>query len=35
MSMLAPLMQTDPSTPRLTVYDDSRGVRMDLSLIHI
>ena len=25
--MLAPLMQTDPSTPRLTVYDDSRGVR--------
>ena len=29
--MLAPLMQTDPSTPRLTVYDDSRGVRMDFS----
>lgn len=29
--MLAPLLQTDPSTPRLTVYDDSRGVRMDFS----
>ena len=24
-------MQTDPSSPRLTVYDDSRGVRMDFS----
>ncbi|AIL96303.1 TIGR03089 family protein [Corynebacterium ureicelerivorans] len=31
MSMLAPLLQTDPSSPRLTVYDDSRGVRMDFS----
>ncbi|MCG7290828.1 TIGR03089 family protein [Corynebacterium afermentans] len=31
MSMFAPLMQTDPSSPRLTVYDDSRGVRMDFS----
>ena len=29
--MFAPLMQTDPSSPRLTVYDDSRGVRMDFS----
>ena len=29
--MLAPLLQTDPSSPRLTVYDDSRGVRMDFS----
>lgn len=29
--MLAPLMQTDPAAPRLTVYDDSRGVRMDFS----
>ena len=29
--MLAPLLHTDPSSPRLTVYDDSRGVRMDFS----
>ncbi|WJY96936.1 hypothetical protein CFOUR_02490 [Corynebacterium fournieri] len=29
--MLAPLMQTDPAAPRLTVYDDARGVRMDFS----
>lgn len=29
--MLAPLLQTDPASPRLTVYDDARGVRMEFS----
>lgn len=31
MSMLAPLLHNDPASPRLTVYDDARGVRMDFS----
>ena len=29
--MLAPLLQTDPASPRLTVYDDARGARMEFS----
>ena len=29
--MLAPLLHNDPASPRLTVYDDARGVRMDFS----
>lgn len=30
MSMLAPLLR-DPATPRLTVYDEARGTRMEFS----
>lgn len=29
--MLAPLLRTDPASPRLTVYDESRGTRMEFS----
>lgn len=29
--MLAPLLRTDPAGPRLTVYDESRGTRMEFS----
>lgn len=31
MSLLAPLLRTDPAAPRLTVYDDARGTRMEFS----
>lgn len=31
MNMLAPLMRTDPASPRLTVYDEARGTRMEFS----
>lgn len=29
--MLSPLLATDPASPRLTVYDDARGTRMEFS----
>lgn len=29
--MLAPLLRTDPAAPRLTVYDEPRGTRMEFS----
>ena len=29
--MLSPLLRTDPASPRLTVYDDARGARMEFS----
>lgn len=29
--MLAPLLRTDPASPRLTVYDEARGTRMEFS----
>lgn len=31
MSLLQPLLHTDPASPRLTLYDDGRGFRMDFS----
>lgn len=31
MSMLTPLLRTDPASPRLTVYDEARGTRMEFS----
>ncbi len=31
MSLLTPLLSADPAAPRLTVYDDARGIRMDFS----
>ena len=31
MSMLSPLLRTDPASPRLTVYDEARGARMEFS----
>ncbi len=31
MELLAHLMSTDPATPRLTVYDESTGARLDFS----
>lgn len=31
MSLLSPLLRTDPASPRLTVYDDTRGTRMEFS----
>lgn len=31
MNMLAPLLRTDPASPRLTVYDEARGTRMEFS----
>lgn len=31
MSMLAPLLTTDPASPRLTVYDETTGARMEFS----
>ncbi|AGF71711.1 TIGR03089 family protein [Corynebacterium halotolerans] len=31
MELLAHLMSTDPSSPRLTVYDESQGSRLDFS----
>ncbi|WP_311475217.1 TIGR03089 family protein [uncultured Corynebacterium sp.] len=33
MSMLARLLQEDPATPRLTVYDESQGSRMEFSAL--
>lgn len=33
MSMLAPLLATDPAAPRLTVYDETAGTRMEFSAI--
>lgn len=33
MSMLARLLQDDPATPRLTVYDESQGSRMEFSAL--
>lgn len=33
MSMLARLLQNDPATPRLTVYDESQGSRMEFSAL--
>lgn len=29
--MLSPLLRTDPASPRLTVYDEARGARMEFS----
>lgn len=29
--MLGPLLSADPATPRFTIYDDARGIRMDFS----
>lgn len=29
--MLSPLLRTDPARPRLTVYDEARGTRMEFS----
>lgn len=29
--MLAPLLAADPASPRFTIYDDARGLRMDFS----
>lgn len=31
MSLLTPLLSADPAAPRLTFYDDARGIRMDFS----
>lgn len=31
MSLLAPLVATDPASPRLTVYDETTGTRMEFS----
>lgn len=31
MSLLAPLLAADPASPRLTVYDETAGTRMDFS----
>ena len=31
MSLLAPILSTDPASPRLTVYDESTGTRMEFS----
>ena len=31
MSMLSPLLRTDPASPRLTGYDEARGARMEFS----
>lgn len=31
MSLLSPLLRTDPASPRLTLYDDARGTRMEFS----
>lgn len=31
MNMLAPLLRDDPAAPRLTVYDEARGTRMEFS----
>lgn len=33
MQLLSQLLDSDPSTPRVTVYDESRGSRMDFSAI--
>ncbi|MDY5786328.1 TIGR03089 family protein [Corynebacterium sp.] len=33
MSMLSPLLATNPSSPRLTVYDEAAGTRMDFSAL--
>ena len=33
MSMLAPLLATDPAAPRLTVYDETAGTRVEFSAI--
>ena len=31
MSLLQPLLASDPASPRLTVYDEDRGTRMEFS----
>ena len=31
MSLLAPIVSTDPASPRLTVYDEAAGTRMEFS----
>ncbi|AQQ14542.1 hypothetical protein CGLAU_02785 [Corynebacterium glaucum] len=31
MSLLSPLLRADPASPRLTVYNDARGTRMEFS----
>lgn len=31
MSLLTPILSTDPASPRLTVYDESAGTRMEFS----
>lgn len=31
MSLLAPILSTDPASPRLTVYDETAGTRMEFS----
>lgn len=31
MSLLAPILSTDPASPRLTVYDEAAGTRMEFS----
>ncbi|HHU67066.1 MAG TPA: TIGR03089 family protein, partial [Corynebacterium sp.] len=33
MELLAHLLRTDPSTPRLTVYNESTGARLDFSAV--
>ena len=33
MSMMAPLVASNPSSPRLTVYDESAGTRMEFSAL--
>lgn len=33
MSILTPLLRTNPSGPRLTVYDEAAGIRMEFSAV--
>ena len=33
MSVLTPLVASDPASPRLTVYDEAAGTRMEFSAI--
>ncbi|WP_115685167.1 TIGR03089 family protein [Corynebacterium senegalense] len=33
MSMLSPLLDTNPASPRLTVYDEAAGTRMEFSAL--
>ena len=33
MSIMAPLVASQPSSPRLTVYDETAGTRMDFSAL--